>query len=77
MVVKSGSVKTVATAVSPVTGYKQGDNLVLANADNSHIYILVSDLINTYIAGNGITISNNAVAINTSVVATKTDLNSK
>lgn len=80
MVVKSGSVKTVTTANSPVTGYKQGDkyiDLVLANADNSHIYILVSDLIDTYTAGNGITISNNAVAINTSVVATKTDLNSK
>lgn len=49
--VKTGSVKTVTTADAPVTGYKVGDkyiDLVLANAANSHIYILVTDLIATY-----------------------------
>lgn len=64
MVVQSGSVKTVTTANSPVSGYKVGDkyiDLVLANADNSHIYILVSDLIDTYTAGTGISISSNAI----------------
>lgn len=80
MVVQSGSVKTCETADKPVSGYKVGDkyiDLVLANSDNSHIYILVSDLIDVYTAGNGITINNNTVAINTSVVATKTDLAAK
>ena len=80
MVVQSGSVKTCETANQPVSGYKAGDkyiDLVLANSDNSHIYILVSDLIDVYTAGNGITINNNTVAINTSVVATKTDLAGK
>lgn len=80
MVVQSGTVKTCETANQPVTGYKAGDkyiDLVLANSDNSHIYILVSDLVDDYTAGNGITIANNTVAINTSVVATKTDLAAK
>lgn len=80
MVVQSGSVKTCETADKPVSGYKVGDkyiDLVLANSDNSHIYILVSDLVDVYTAGNGISISNNTVAINTSVVATKTDLAAK
>jgi len=66
MVVQSGSVKTVTTANSPVTGYAVGDkyiDLVLANADNSHIYILVSDLIDTYTAGTSITISNNQISV--------------
>lgn len=48
MVVQSGSVKTVTTADTPVAGYVVGDkyvDLVLANSDNSHVYILVSDLV--------------------------------
>lgn len=80
MVVQSGSVKTCETADKPVSGYKVGDkyiDLVLANAENSHVYILVSDLVEDYTAGNGITISNNSIAINTSVVATKTDIAAK
>ena len=74
MVVQSGSVKSVTTADSPVSGYKVGDkyiDLVLANATNSHIYILVSDLIDVYTAGTGITISGNQVSVNTSVIASK------
>lgn len=66
MVVQSGSVKTVTTANSPVTGYNVGDkyiDLVLANAANSHIYILVSDLIDTYTAGTSISISNNVISV--------------
>lgn len=80
LVVQSGEVKTCSTANVPVQGYKKGDkyiDLVLANADNQHIYILVSDLIDTYTSGNGITITNNEVAIDTTVVATKTDLAGK
>lgn len=77
MVVESGEVKTVTTADTPVTGYKVGDkyiDLVIANKSNSHLYILVSDLVDVYTAGNGITISGNSVAIDTSVVATQSDI---
>lgn len=77
MVVQSGSVKEVTTANSPVSGYKVGDkyvDLVLANADDEHIYILVSDLIDVYTAGNGISVSGNTISIDTSVVALKTDV---
>ena len=54
MVVESGDVKTCTQDDVPVSGYKVGDkyiDLVLANATSSHIYILVSDLIDTYTAG--------------------------
>ena len=77
MVVQSGSVKSVTTANQPVSGYKVGDkyiDLVLANANDQHIYILVSELVDTYTAGTGITISGNAISINSSVVALKSDL---
>ena len=80
LVVQSGEVKTCTTANNPVSGYAKGDkyiDLVLANSDNSHIYILVSDLVDVYTAGNGITISGNAVSIDTTVVATQTDLAGK
>lgn len=50
--VKSGSVKTVITANSPVSGYSAGDryiDFVINTKDNSgtdeHMYILVSDLV--------------------------------
>ncbi|MGN1208775.1 MAG: hypothetical protein ACI4SV_00630 [Duodenibacillus sp.] len=74
MVVQSGSVKTVTTANSPVAGYKVGDkyiDLVLANATNSHIYVLVSDLIDVYTAGTGVTITSNQISVNTSIIASK------
>jgi len=67
MVVSSGSVKTCTEADTPVSGYKVGDkyiDLVLANADSSHIYILVSDLIDVYTAGTAITISGNQISVN-------------
>ena len=67
MVVESGTVKTVATANNPVQGYAVGDkyiDLVLANATNAHIYILVSDLVDTYTQGTGITISGNTISVN-------------
>lgn len=74
MVVQSGQVSVVVTDDAPVQGYKVGDkyiDLLLANTDNEHIYILVSDLVDVYSAGSGIIITGNSVAIDTSVVALK------
>lgn len=67
LVVESGTVETVETADVPYEGAEVGDkyiDLVIANADNQHIYIPVNDLVDTYTAGNGITISNNAISAN-------------
>lgn len=80
MVVESGSVKECSQADDPVAGYKVGDkyiDLVLANKDNSHVYILVSDLVDVYTAGNGINVTGNEISIDTSVVADKQTLNTE
>lgn len=70
--VKSGEVKSCTTADSPVSGYKVGDkyidfviNTAAGDGNTSHIYLLVSDLVDTYTGGNGINISNqNVVSLN-------------
>lgn len=57
MVVESGSVKICELEGDPVEGFKVGDkyiDLVLANAESSHIYILVSDLVDVYTGSNGV-----------------------
>lgn len=64
----------MVTDDTPVQGYKVGDkyiDLLLANTDNEHIYILVSDLVDVYSAGSGIVITGNSVTIDTEVVALK------
>ena len=68
--VKSASMGTVSTANSPVSGYAVGDkylDFVINTRDNSgtdeHIYINVKDLIDTYTAGSGLTLSNNEFSI--------------
>ncbi len=79
MVVQSGTVKTCETADAPLEGFKVGDkyiDLVLANAEDTHIYIKVTDLVDEYIAGEGIRIENHQVSVDTSKVAMKTDLTS-
>ena len=81
MVLSSGTVEECTTAGyvggdsstgTAVSGAQVGEkymHLVLANADQSDIFVNVSDLIDTYTAGTGISISNNQIAIDTSVVA--------
>lgn len=66
MVVSSGSLKSVTSADSPYTGAKVGDkyiDLVIANSTSEHIYIPVSDLIDTYLAGDGLTLENSKFSI--------------
>lgn len=67
MVVQSGSVKVVETADTPVAGYVVGDkyvDLVIANATDEHIYILVSDLVSSVTKGNNaVDVTNNAVSV--------------
>lgn len=72
MFVSSGSVKTVTTKDNPEQGYNVGDkyiDLVLANSNNQHLYILVSDLVDTYTAGTAIVITNNQISVDTNVLA--------
>lgn len=61
--VKSAGVKTAAEADVPVAGYKVGDkyidfvvNTVADDGNESHIYLLVQELVDAYTAGNGIEI---------------------
>ena len=68
MVVRSGQVKVCEIDDDPVPGYKVGDkyiDLELANSDDSHLYILVSDLVDVYTEGDGINISNNTISVDT------------
>ena len=77
MVVQSGTVETCATADSPVAGLAVGDkyiDLVLANSENSHVYVKVTDLVDVYTAGNGIVISGNQVSVDTTKVSLKADV---
>ena len=62
--VKSATMGTVSTANSPVSGYVVGDkyldfviNTKDGSATDEHIYINVKDLIDTYTAGTGLTLS--------------------
>lgn len=69
--VKSASVETCNTANSPLNGLNVGDlyldfvvNSIENDATNSHIYINVSDLVDKYEAGTGLTLTNNAFSVN-------------
>lgn len=69
--IKSATVETVDTADDPVTGYAVGDkylDFVVNTKDNSgtneHLYVLVSDLIDTYTAdGSTLALSNNQFSV--------------
>ncbi|MCM1260504.1 MAG: hypothetical protein NC222_06075 [Staphylococcus sp.] len=78
MVVQSGSVKTCTVADQPVEGFKVGDkyiDLVLANAESTHIYILATDLVDVYKAGTGLKLTDNTFSVD--VEALKTDFATK
>lgn len=71
MVVQSGSVKVCTEANTPVAGYKIGDkyiDLLLANAEDQHVFVLVSDLVDTYTPGNGIKIEGNTISLDVSAL---------
>lgn len=66
--VKSATLETVTVADTPVKGYIVGDkyidfvvNTVQDDSNITHIYLLVSDLIDTYKSGQGIVISDDNI----------------
>ena len=68
--VKSATMETCTVINNPVTGYMVGDkylDFVINTKDNTgtreHLYILVSDLVDTYTAGAGLTLSTNEFSI--------------
>ena len=76
LVIQGGSIKVVATANTPYDGAKVGDkylDILLNDAAADHIYIPVDELVDAYMAGNGININqNNEVSIK---ISTSSDNN--
>lgn len=65
-VLTGGTYEIVETADAPYAGAEVGDpyvDLVVANAEESHIYIPLKGLVDTVKAGDGITVANNTVSI--------------
>lgn len=65
-VLSGGTYEIVETADTPYAGAEVGDpyvDLVVANAEESHIYIPLKGLVDTVKAGDGITVTNNTVSI--------------
>ncbi|MDB7829101.1 hypothetical protein [Intestinimonas butyriciproducens] len=65
-VLTGGTYEIVETADTPYTGAEVGDpyvDLVVANAEESHIYIPLKGLVDTVAAGNGISVTNNTVSV--------------
>lgn len=66
LVLQNASMKTVSIVDVPYTGAQIGDpylDLVFNDENNSHIYVPVKGLVDTYVAGNGIEIVDNTVSI--------------
>jgi len=65
-VLSGGTYEIVDTADTPYVGAEVGDpyvDLVVANAEESHIYIPLKGLVDTVKAGDGIAVTNNTVSI--------------
>lgn len=65
-VLSGGTFKVVETAGVPYEGAEVGDpyvDLIIADAESSHIYIPMKGLVNTVSAGDGVAISNNTMSI--------------
>lgn len=65
-VLSGGTYEIVETADAPYAGAEVGDpyvDLVVANAEESHIYIPLKGLVDTVEAGDGINVINNTVSI--------------
>lgn len=65
-VLSGGTYEIVETANAPYEGAEVGDpyvDLVVANAEESHIYIPLKGLVDTVKAGDGIAVENNTVSI--------------
>ena len=65
-VLSGGTYEIVETADTPYAGAEVGDpyvDLVVANAEESHIYIPLKGLVDTVKAGNGIKVENNTVSV--------------
>lgn len=65
-VLSGGTYEIVETADTPYAGAAVGDpyvDLVVANTEESHIYIPLKGLVDTVKAGDGITVTNNTVSI--------------
>ena len=68
MVLDTVELKTCSTADSPVVGYVVGDKYIeftFQNKASSKLYLKVSELADVYTAGNGLTLTNGAFAVNT------------
>ena len=65
-VLSGGTYEIVETADTPYAGAVVGDpyvDLVVANAEESHIYIPLKGLVDTVKAGDGISVTNNTVSV--------------
>lgn len=65
-VLTGGTYEIVETADTPYAGAEVGDpyvDLIVANAEESHIYIPMKGLVDTVKAGDGIKVENNTVSI--------------
>lgn len=72
-VLTGGTYRIVEISDTPYTGAEVGDpyvDLVVANTENSHIYIPLKGLVDTVAAGDGISVTNNTVSIKLDAVNT-------
>ena len=77
MVLDKVELKTCEEAGTPVVGYKEGDKYIeftFLNKEASKLYLLVTDLVDVYTAGNGITVAEGKISINTTDTTIQGDI---